>query len=137
MFYKHTLLVFKCLLIFSEKIRLDISCESSARQMIHMKYQALFSLKNIKQIKMLSPEVVISTLRVNQIVNEPAHDKTYNKTCVTSKDSDQPVHPHIMARVLVYSSLNSLEADLSLGWSHKSYWRFYSALAHMLFSETV
>ena len=21
----------------------------------------------------------------------PAHDKTYNKTCVTSKDSDQPV----------------------------------------------
>ena len=23
---------------------------------------------------------------------EPAHKKTYNKTCVTSKDSDQPVH---------------------------------------------
>ena len=23
---------------------------------------------------------------------EPAHDKTYNKACVTSKDSDQPVH---------------------------------------------
>ena len=22
---------------------------------------------------------------------EPAHDKTYDKTCVTSKDSDQPV----------------------------------------------
>ena len=27
-------------------IRLDISCESSARQRIHMKYQALFSLKD-------------------------------------------------------------------------------------------
>ena len=27
---------------FSEKIRLDISCESSARQRIHMKQQALF-----------------------------------------------------------------------------------------------
>ena len=33
--------------LFSEKIRLDISCESSARQMIHMKHQALFSLKDI------------------------------------------------------------------------------------------
>ena len=28
---------------FSEKIRLDISCESSAKQRIHMKLQALFS----------------------------------------------------------------------------------------------
>ena len=25
---------------------------------------------------------------------EPAHDKTYNKTCVTSEDSDQPAHSH-------------------------------------------
>ena len=23
---------------------------------------------------------------------------TYNKTCVTSKDSDQPLHPHSMAK---------------------------------------
>ena len=37
-------------LIFSEKIRLGIICESSAAQhMIHMKYQALFSLKNNKK----------------------------------------------------------------------------------------
>ena len=37
---------------------------------------------------------------------EPAHDdKTYNKTCVTRKDSQQPVHPPSMARVLVYPSL--------------------------------
>ena len=28
-----------------------------------------------------------------QIVNGPAHDKTYNKICATSKDSDQPAHP--------------------------------------------
>ena len=39
-------------IVFSEKIRLDISCESSARQRIHMKYQALFSLKDkSKKIK--------------------------------------------------------------------------------------
>ena len=42
---------------------------------------------------------------------EPAHDKTYCKTCVTSKDSDQPVHPPIMARlVLIYLAFDSLEA---------------------------
>ena len=33
---------FRC---FSEKIRLDVSSQSSARQRIHMKNQALFSLK--------------------------------------------------------------------------------------------
>ena len=31
---------------FSEKIRLEISCESTARQRIHMKNQALFSSKD-------------------------------------------------------------------------------------------
>ena len=35
--------------------------------------------------------------------------KTYNKTCVTSKDSDQPVHPTSMARLFVSPSLDSLE----------------------------
>ena len=39
----------------------------------------------------------------------PAHDKTYNKTCVTSKGSDQDVHPPSMARVLVHPSLDSPE----------------------------
>ena len=31
---------------FSKKTSLDISCELSAKQTIHMKYQDLFSLKN-------------------------------------------------------------------------------------------
>ena len=34
---------------FSEKIRLDVSYESSAVQTIHMKCQALFSLKEISR----------------------------------------------------------------------------------------
>ena len=38
---------------------------------------------------------------------EPAHDKIYSKTCLTSKDSDQHVHPTSMARVLVHPSLDS------------------------------
>ena len=33
-------------LCFSEKIRLDVSSESSARQRIHMKHQAIFSSKD-------------------------------------------------------------------------------------------
>ena len=32
----------------------------------------------------------------------PSHNKTYKKTCTTSKDSDQPVHPSSMARVLIH-----------------------------------
>ena len=40
---------------FSEKIRHDVSSESSAKQRIHMKNQALFSLKDkSKKIKMSS-----------------------------------------------------------------------------------
>ena len=41
---------------------------------------------------------------------EQEHEKTYNKLWVTSKDSAQPIHPPSMARFLVYSSLDSLEA---------------------------
>ena len=78
------------------------------------------------------------------------HNKTYNTTCVTSKDSDQPVHPPSMERVLIYSSSDSQEAvedtcnqprfqsdcvdvqaDLSLFWLQKSYCRICSVLAHI------
>ena len=39
-------------LFFSEKIRLDVSSESSARQRIHLKHQALFPSKDkSKKIK--------------------------------------------------------------------------------------
>ena len=80
---------------------------------------------------------------VSNIENEPAHDKTYNKTCVTSKDSDLPVHPPSVTKVLVYPSLNCLEAvegtydqrrlrsacayaqaDRSLRWAHMSFCLF-------------
>ena len=47
------------------------------------------------------------------IINMPAHEKTVNKTCVTSKDSDQLIHSLSMARVLVYPSLESMEAEES------------------------
>ena len=56
---------------------------------------------------------VISTTTIDimqQPIYESAHNKTYNKALVTSKDSDQPVHPPSMARVLLYPSLDNLKA---------------------------
>ena len=45
---------------FSEKIRLDVLSEASARQRIHMKNQALFSLKDkSKKIKMSSAAIFV------------------------------------------------------------------------------
>ena len=53
---------------FSKKTSLDISCESSAKQTIHMKYQDLFSLRNYKKyFKMSSAAVVTGALRVNSL----------------------------------------------------------------------
>ena len=50
---------------FSEKIRLDVSSESSARQRIHMKNQALFSSKDkSKKFKCRLLQYLFGTLRV-------------------------------------------------------------------------
>ena len=50
---------------FSERIRLDISFESSARQKIHIKHQALFSSKDKrKKIKVSSAAILLGSLRV-------------------------------------------------------------------------
>ena len=51
---------------FSEKISLDVSSESSARQRIHMKNQALFSLKDkSKKLKCCLLQFLFGALRVN------------------------------------------------------------------------
>ena len=57
---------------FSEKIRLSISCESSARQMIHMKCWVLSSLKNNDNriIRLWSVTILLGALRVNVPENE-------------------------------------------------------------------
>ena len=53
---------FRC---FSEKIRLDVSRESSARQRIHIKNQALFSLKDkSKKLKCRLLQFLFGALRV-------------------------------------------------------------------------
>ena len=55
-------ILFHC---FSEKIRLDVSSESSARQRIHMKNQALFSWKDkSKNLKCRLLQLLYGSLRV-------------------------------------------------------------------------
>ena len=82
---------------------------------------------------------------------EPAHDKTCNKTCATSEDSDQPAHPRSL--ISVFSDHMCIlkppgfpkrdegetlpywmyvHADLSLCWSHRSYCRFCCAPDHLV-----
>ena len=54
---------------FSEKIRLDVSSESSARQRIHMKNQALFSSKDkSKKLKCCLLQFLFGALRVDMIM---------------------------------------------------------------------
>ena len=68
--------------------------------MAHHLYNA-----NTEQTAQMSRLIYLCTLRYEQ-----KHDKTYNKTCVTSKDSYQPVYPPSTARVLVYPSSDSQDA---------------------------
>ena len=51
---------------FLEETSLDISCELSAKQTIHMKCQDLFSLKKKIKKKLSSAAVVIGALRVKE-----------------------------------------------------------------------
>ena len=81
---------------------------------------------------------------------ELVHDKTDNKTCATSKNSDQPAHLHNLIRVFVdlmclrqppgYPKRAKQEvlphcvdakSDLSLCWIHMSHCRICSVLAHL------
>ena len=53
---------------FSEKIRLDVSSESSARQRIHLKNQALlFSKDKSKKLKCYLLQFLFGALRVNAL----------------------------------------------------------------------
>ena len=56
-------------IVFSEKIRLDVSSESSDRQRIHMKNKALFSSNNkSKKLKCRLLQFLFGALRVNFIL---------------------------------------------------------------------
>ena len=68
---------------FSEKIRLDVSSESSARQRIHMKNQALFSSKDkSKKLKCLLLQFLFGALRVKCVGVPVCQMLTYCRTSV-------------------------------------------------------
>ena len=61
---------------------------------------------NYYGFKLFSPESNLHPrFKCCKNTNELAYDKNYNKTCVTSKDTGQPVHPPSM--VLVHPSFDS------------------------------
>ena len=75
---------------------------------------------------------------MSRLISEPAHDKTYNKTCATREDSDQPAHPRRLIRVFVdrmclpgcaFYSLRAIQRGINeipchLGWLYKLVWVF-------------
>ena len=58
--------ILKFIFFIFQRKQVDISCELSAKQTIHMKCQDLFSLKNKKNY-LSSATVVIGAIRVNII----------------------------------------------------------------------
>ena len=79
-------------------------------------------------------------------INEPAHDKTYNKTCATSEDSGQPARPRTDQSSMIacaFYSLQTIQRGMNknpchtgwiyrlMCWSHRSYCRFCRALARI------
>ena len=70
---RHLKILFHC---FSEKIRLDVSSESSARPRIHIKHQALFSSKDeSKKLKCRLLQFLFGALGVKNyvVVDKPTH----------------------------------------------------------------
>ena len=77
---------------------------------------------------------------------EPAHDKTYNKTCATSKAQISLRIRTVWSETLLIAAFCSLQAIhrgingkschmyglICLCWSHRSYCRFCRALAHVI-----
>ena len=63
------------IVFFPEKIRLGVSSESSAKQRIHMKNQALFSSKDkSKKLKCRLLRFLCAALRVNTCLSGYCHD---------------------------------------------------------------
>ena len=80
-------LIFTWLHFEQSTLKLFKVCLKLVRQMIKM-FMKFFSAGII---------FFLTCMLVRRTVS--AHDKTYNKTCATREDSDQPAHPHSLIRV--------------------------------------
>ena len=71
-----------------EKIRLDVSSESSARQRIHMKIQVLFSSKyKSKKSKYCLLQLLFGALRVKDLIPTEMYEMTMRKRFWLSYDN--------------------------------------------------
>ena len=59
--------------------------------------QAYIKFVDIKKMFLVCQ--ICCVLHLSFHINEPGHNKTYNKTYVTSEDSDQPANLHSLIRV--------------------------------------
>ena len=72
---------------------------------------------------------------------EPPHDKTNKMTCAPSRDLDQPGHslsliswgPNVSScgRRRLWSVWVDVQADLSIGWAHRSFCWFCHEATHL------
>ena len=113
----------------------------------HLIQESLLLSKPVnRQDNINSTRHILTKILIPQNKIEPAHTNTYNTTCVTCKDSGQPVHPHSLIACAFYS-LQGIQGGMRIhptlggcaGQSescrlHKSYCRFCLALAQLLFS---
>ena len=75
----------------------DLTFHANCLQ-ICIKHHILFPGKNKKNIsKCRLLKILPRVLSIKAY--ETMHDKTHNKTCGTSKDSDQPAHPRSLIRI--------------------------------------
>ena len=88
-----------------KKIRLDVLCEPSALQRIHMKYQALFSLKNNEEIfvNVICCSCDSGALRVNSTTYTRHHIATFNKTLQVYKHGI-PYQSYQTTQVLAFNT---------------------------------
>ena len=63
---------------FSEKVRLDVLSEASARQTIHRKNQTLFSSKDNKKLKCCLLQFLFDSLRVKTIMKDGPSESLYH-----------------------------------------------------------
>ena len=71
---------------------LSVNAVSLNTALICLRFFPLWSLGQDVEI-----DCIIASLPFHLLYKtEPAHDKTYNKTCATSEDSDQPAHQRIL-----------------------------------------
>ena len=73
------------------------------------------------------------------LIYEPEHDKTYNETCATSEDSDQPAHPRSLIRVFAdrMCLLQALGYPKRDKWEPLPYWMDVQADLSLLITQVL